>query len=91
MLASHIYNGNLFCKVMKHATKDSIIVYSHREETDRVISAIRFDISTRVCSGALKQTGVKKVNKNECQVPEVVLTNIIKNSVAEINIGNCWR
>ena len=52
LLASHAWKSHHVSIVMKHATKDSLIIFSHREETDRFMSAIKqtcCNISLMLC------------------------------------------
>mmetsp|Transcript_31699 Transcript_31699/g.48602 ORF Transcript_31699/g.48602 Transcript_31699/m.48602 type:complete len:180 (+) Transcript_31699:199-738(+) len=52
LVASHLYQFERkpFCNVMKHATKDTLVVYSHREETSRLISSIKHVVAKRLCN-----------------------------------------
>jgi hypothetical protein len=40
LISSHINFSKDFVNLVKNATKQSLIIYSHREETDRLQSAI---------------------------------------------------
>eukprot|EP00546_Thalassionema_frauenfeldii_P011824 CAMPEP_0178908654 /NCGR_PEP_ID=MMETSP0786-20121207/8044_1 /TAXON_ID=186022 /ORGANISM="Thalassionema frauenfeldii, Strain CCMP 1798" /LENGTH=186 /DNA_ID=CAMNT_0020580583 /DNA_START=168 /DNA_END=725 /DNA_ORIENTATION=+ len=70
---------------MKHATNDTLLVYSHREETSRLISAIKHSVELRVCKK--DQPGITFVG-NECQLKEKVLINAIRRKQSEIGIGS---
>ena len=41
LIASHLYTKNTLVNLVKQATRESLIVYIHREETDRLLSAIK--------------------------------------------------
>ena len=63
LVASHLYHfhDDPFCNVMKHASaEDTLVVYSHREETSRLISSIKEVVTIRLC----KQK--PKITKLEC-------------------------
>jgi hypothetical protein len=91
LLATHVHNSNETCRVAKRATRDSLIVFSHREETDRLMSAIKHVITTRFCFGKTEIDHknlagfMKKINKGECQVQETVLMQIIQLNYREMD------
>ena len=97
LIASHLLQSKDFCNVIKHATiKDTLVVYSHREETSRLISSIRHVVTDRLCKqardnkqrwGGQEVQGVSIVD-NECRVEEGALINVIKKKQVEIGIGN---
>ena len=73
MISSHMYTQNNMCRLMKHATDDTLIVYSHRQETSRLISATKQVIVQRKKGG---------------QLDETELVKMIKSKTVEIGIGN---
>ena len=73
MISSHMYTQNNMCHIMKHATDDTLIVYSHRQETSRLISAIKEVIT---------------IAKGGGQVDERNLVKMIKSKTREIGVGN---
>lgn len=93
LLASHAMTKDMMCDLMQHATKDSLIIYSHREETDRLLSAIKHVLASRLCFGDFGKEdrvsgAVKIVNKTECHVRQSVLIEVIKKLPAEMHIGS---
>lgn len=87
LVASHLYQFETkpFCNVMKHASKDTLVVYSHREETSRLISSIKEVVAVRLCKQ--KPQGFTVVD-NECRVEEGALIKAIKEKKNEIGIGS---
>ena len=77
LMASHMYTSKAICDVMKHATRESLIVFSHREETDKLKSAIKHVMKKRICF----PPGNKKT---ACSVPEKELVHKIRMKYAEI-------
>jgi hypothetical protein len=49
VIASHV-KGNELVSLIQQMTRNSLLIYIHREETDRVISAVRHIVDTRLCS-----------------------------------------
>lgn len=49
VIASHI-KGNELVSLIQQMTRNSLLIYIHREETDRVISAVRHIVDMRLCS-----------------------------------------
>lgn len=87
LVASHLYQFETkpFCNVMKHASKDTLVVYSYREDTSRLISSIKEVVAVRLCEQ--KAQGFTVVD-DECRVEEAALIKAIKEKKNEIGIGN---
>eukprot|EP00531_Pseudo-nitzschia_arenysensis_P012684 CAMPEP_0116151244 /NCGR_PEP_ID=MMETSP0329-20121206/19988_1 /TAXON_ID=697910 /ORGANISM="Pseudo-nitzschia arenysensis, Strain B593" /LENGTH=383 /DNA_ID=CAMNT_0003647833 /DNA_START=9 /DNA_END=1158 /DNA_ORIENTATION=+ len=96
LMASHMYFPEKISKLMEYATKNSLVIYIHREETNRLLSSIREVVVGRFCFSpkeeesvnlqSNKRPGVMVVGDN-CQVREEVLLQIIENKSNEIGIG----
>jgi len=81
-------NAEQIKKLAIDATIDTLIIYSHREETDRLMSAIQLVVSRFCRSGIMdKEEGVE-MNGNICQVAENKLLETIQNKVDEIRYGS---
>ncbi len=96
LAASHMYTPEVLSNLMEHATKNSLVIYIHREETSRLLSSIREVVEARFCFSSdekekkLLARFIKKgimVVGEECQVREEVLLEIIETKVAEVGIG----
>ena len=59
VLVSHAYRDATLVDLMKHATTNSLIVYVHREETDRMKASIRH-IVERLCPEPPEQCKLKE-------------------------------
>lgn len=66
------------------ATGDALIVYIYRQETDRVISAIRYVYANDVCKVIGKHHGVTMVG-DECRVQEQELIKTIERIRRDLN------
>ena len=84
LVASHLYTAQPFQSLIKHATKDTLIIYSHREETSRFKSAVKWVIA-RLCENA-KNEGIELL-ENECRVTESKLLEVVEKLQNEIGIG----
>ena len=50
IIAAHLYVGDRpMIDVIRHASRDSLIIYVYRDETDRLMSAIKFVVKERLC------------------------------------------
>ena len=75
LISSHIFNSEQFVDLVKHATDDSLIIYIHRNGTDRLRSAIGQVLATD-CKG--------KYVDHQCIVKEGELLDIIDAQTREI-------
>jgi len=76
MISSHITTEDNMCHIMKHATDDTLIVYSHRQETSRLISAIKQVITQDKSGGQVDERELVKLIKSK------------KGGYGEIETGN---
>ena len=79
VISSHLYSDKALIDLVKHATRQTLIIYIHREETSRTISAIKHRFYSVICG--------EMENKDTCKVPEGGLINHIDNLTAEIGYG----
>eukprot|EP00531_Pseudo-nitzschia_arenysensis_P003613 CAMPEP_0116130748 /NCGR_PEP_ID=MMETSP0329-20121206/8643_1 /TAXON_ID=697910 /ORGANISM="Pseudo-nitzschia arenysensis, Strain B593" /LENGTH=360 /DNA_ID=CAMNT_0003625143 /DNA_START=42 /DNA_END=1124 /DNA_ORIENTATION=+ len=77
-LASHVRADGGVKDLIKHATRDSLIIFSHREETSRYISGIKEELQRR-CN---KRQFPKK--NGECFLTQDELMKVIKAENIEI-------
>mmetsp|Transcript_8480 Transcript_8480/g.12328 ORF Transcript_8480/g.12328 Transcript_8480/m.12328 type:complete len:326 (-) Transcript_8480:332-1309(-) len=57
LIASHLNRGEVLQRLIKHSSTQSLVIYLHREETDRLLAAISTVVANRMC-------GEKKFNNN---------------------------
>ena len=93
LVTSHMNDSSFISKLMEHATRDSLVIYIHREETSRLLSSIREIISSRHCFNIreqeqydLRTPGVATFG-DHCQVQEKTLMKLIEKGEAEITFG----
>ena len=60
LISSHVDKASLH-EVLRSATDDTLIVYIHRQETNRLLSAIKHVITSRYCSLETKLVGIAMV------------------------------
>ncbi|GFH53944.1 predicted protein [Chaetoceros tenuissimus] len=89
VIASHMYKAETMTKLFQHASKDTLFIWSHREETSRLLSAIKH-VTKQICSGSRPPPSgiqfLEKTNK-KCVISESDLIGIIKKKTMEIGIG----
>jgi len=95
IIASHTYSDEALLRLFQQTTKNTLIVYIYREETDRLLSGIE-QVVHSLCTGQhfkyLEDIDVKIENAQEnvlpvCTVDEQNLIKIISDKRAEIGFG----
>ena len=94
IIASHSFSPGPFIDLMKSSTRETLIIYSHREESSRFRSAIQHVI-TRICSIPRAADFFEKQynftierNNSRCTIDEEHLIRIIKDKQHEIGLGS---
>ena len=94
VIAAHVYTDKPFDHLVKGSTRETLIIYSHRDELSRVRSAIQMVLMSHICNNDSTGRQIKKkykftveVNKNRCTIDEKQLIRIIKGKEREIGIG----
>ena len=78
VLTSAVNDDKTFIKLAKHSTRGSLIIYMHREETDRVLASIRHAFATRIC----------KEGGDDCVLDEDLVVQFIEQRSEEIGMGS---
>ncbi len=90
IITSHLFGSDPLISLAKHATKNSLIIHMHREETDRSLSAIK-DVLTNVeCSKDPSKEGssiISERNETHCILQEDAVIDIIEKRESEIGAG----
>lgn len=91
VIASHMYNAEPMTKLFQHASKDTLFIWSHREETSRLVSAIKH-VMKRLCVHPRYYEMAKfrfvERTKQKCVFSERdLINNIIKKKNIEIGFG----
>ena len=89
ILSSHIYSDNAMVQLVKHSVRKTLLIYMHRDETDRVISAVRYIVPRHFCMKEPQTASVEVTlnNSTDCIVDELPLVNLIEEKKFEIGIG----
>ena len=88
LISSHVDKARDLHEVLRSATDDTLIVYIHRQETNRLLSAIKHVITSRYCSLETKQAGIAMVGEKAYNVEEGFLIETIRKRGVEIGMGN---
>lgn len=92
VIASHIYKATTLIRLIKNLPSGTLLVYPHRHETSRVISAVQ-EVLDKRCKGGTprmekeKTEVFEKVDGSDCYVSEGKLVQLIKAGTAEIGAG----
>jgi hypothetical protein len=94
IIASHLYSDRPFMSLVKGATRETLIIYIHREELPRIRSAIKHVLISRVCVRDKLGTGLMEKyhfdierNDKKCIIDEESLLKLIKGRVHEVGYG----
>mmetsp|Transcript_12329 Transcript_12329/g.21381 ORF Transcript_12329/g.21381 Transcript_12329/m.21381 type:complete len:381 (+) Transcript_12329:203-1345(+) len=88
VITSHNGSAENMAKILHDIPKTSLVIYSHREETPRMLSAIKHVLATRYCGDkSIKSSLVEKMEGDECYVKEGELVNLVKEQSFEIGEG----
>jgi len=83
VVSSHVHSSQLLVDIIKDAPRDTLLLYSHRQETSRLQSAVK-QVLTRDCKLTSNSEVALKREGNSCYVSEEDLLEIIKSGKAEI-------
>jgi hypothetical protein len=94
IIASHLYSDVPFVHLVNGATRETLIIYIHREELSRVRSAIQHVLMSKICVPHVwgpqlmerHHFSVER-NENKCTIDEQSLIKLIKNRVQEVGNG----
>jgi len=87
VIASHLEGDDVFAWLAKHATRNSLILYSHREDTNRLLSAIKEVLDRKCYKFNARDPGFTKPREEECHVTESALVEMIEQVPVEIGIS----
>eukprot|EP00561_Arcocellulus_cornucervis_P004177 CAMPEP_0185816972 /NCGR_PEP_ID=MMETSP1322-20130828/18327_1 /TAXON_ID=265543 /ORGANISM="Minutocellus polymorphus, Strain RCC2270" /LENGTH=269 /DNA_ID=CAMNT_0028513961 /DNA_START=18 /DNA_END=827 /DNA_ORIENTATION=+ len=96
IIVSHLYTGDQpLIDLIQHASsRDAIIIYIHREETERLFSAIKQVLTHLVCEKVSYKIGVEKLqeyhifrNRTHCVLDEGPVVDLIEERAHEIGMG----
>ena len=88
IIASHLYNDAPLVHLVKSSTRKTLIIYIHRDESERLISGIKMVLMSRICKSGddAKIYGVER-NGSQCILDEEPVIDLIERKELEIGIG----
>ena len=89
IIASHLYNDAPLVHLVKSSTRKTLIIYIHRDESERLISGIKMVLMNRICKfsyGDPKTFGVER-NGSQCILDEEPVIDLIERKELEIGFG----
>ena len=89
IIASHLYNDAPLVHLVKSSTRKTLIIYIHRDESERLISGIKMVLMSRICNfsyGDPKKYGVER-NGSQCILDEEPVIDLIERKEEEIGFG----
>uniref|UniRef100_A0A7S2A0I2 Uncharacterized protein n=1 Tax=Ditylum brightwellii TaxID=49249 RepID=A0A7S2A0I2_9STRA len=72
VIASHLYGEDTLLRLLQNTGRNTLLIYIHREETSRLLSAVKQVIS-RACSGNIpfdRKYDEVRVNGTHCEIDE---------------------
>ena len=96
IISSHILTDQPLIDLAQHSSRKTLIIYIHREETDRLKSAIRYVLNSRVCGYATPFMDEQNTNKmfnlvkndTHCILDETIVLRLIESKGIEIRMGS---
>ncbi len=89
ILTSHTYTDYGVVDVLQNTPRDNLNVYIYREETDRLLSALREVVVQSVCTKNQYPKIKAKRTGDKCIISETVLVDsVLKKKKAEVGFGN---
>lgn len=90
IFASHVVKAEYFINLIKGITSDTLVVYIHREETDRLLSAIKH-ATMKYCTGERTTSRFEFLEESSdeyCTITEIDLVDkIISSGRDEVPVG----
>lgn len=90
IITGHLYNDETLVNLIKGASDNTLLLYSHRHENERVVSSIR-QVVSRLCKGLFEAIEEFEVhvhpNGNHCIIEEEGLRDLILQQSLEIGLG----
>lgn len=90
IITGHLYNDETLVNLIKGASDNTLLIYSHRHENDRVVSSIK-QVVSRLCKGLLEAIeefeSYVDLNGNNCVIQEEGLRDLILQQKLEIGLG----
>jgi hypothetical protein len=97
VMAGHLLREKTLLDLLQHTTKNTLLIYVHREETARLRSAIKYVVQSVVCDKSKAAVigdwnheawGSIPSNETHCEIEESTLINtVIKGRQSEISVG----
>lgn len=90
IIASHLYVDKPLVDLVQYSTRQTLIVYVHRDETERLLSGIRQVLTTHVCSpnGRMRSQFNSAFNDTHCTLDEVAVVDLIEKRLGEVGYGS---
>ncbi len=89
ILTSHTYSDYGVIDVLKNTPRDNLNIYIYRQETDRLLSAIREVVMMSVCTNNVYPEITAERTDDKCVIDETTIVDLIlKPKKAEIGFGN---
>lgn len=88
VISSHLYSDEPLKDLFKHASEDTLFIYSHRKETSRLMSGIKQAIRN-FCDGIQDGSDFLLENtRDRCVISEhELIRRVIKNKESEVRFG----
>ena len=87
IVASHLYNSDSLIRLSKYPSRETLMIHIHREETSRIISAVK-QVLNAGCGKNPHQLRLNvKKNGTECILEEGQVVDAIASRTAEIGVA----
>jgi len=92
IITSHAHNSLDVLRIIRNAHRDTLTIYIHRDETDRLVSSIRQVIQSFIINDNLpprinRAETIIHLNETHCILNQNAVVDIIQQRIFEIGVG----
>lgn len=87
IITSHLYSDQPLVDLAQQGTRQTLMIYMHRDETQRLLSGI-WQVLTRICAVGKNKDVIVEGNQTHCILSEGPVVKFIENRVNEIGAGS---
>jgi hypothetical protein len=87
IITSHLYSDQPLVDLAQQGTRQTLMIYMHRDETERLLSGIR-QVLTSICAQGKNKDVIVEGNQTHCILSEGAVVKFIENRYNEIGGGS---
>ena len=72
IISSHLIDEDSFIRLVNSPSRDTLMIHTHREESSRVVSAVK-QISQKICNSSGKEYANRKKKQQQISMSETTI------------------